>query len=391
MELFAVSPPGLEEMVATELRQLGIDGRVVHGGVEWTGDAPSMRRVNLHARIVARVLVRVAAFRARTFFELERHAGRLPWGSFVRTGANVQWRVTSRKSRLYHEGAIAERLQRALEAATGAKLAPGADQETEGEAGQLFIVRVERDAFTISADTSGALLHRRGYRQEIARAPLRENLAAALIAAAEWKGSEPLFDPFCGSGTIPIEAALIARRIPPGLANPDHVARAYAFEGWPDHDETAWRREVAAARAQILERAGVAIHGSDRSAAAIRAARSNAARAGVIDDIVYDVTAMKRARVPDGTGALVTNPPYGVRVTDDQAMRALYAELGEFVRDRLRGWRVVMLSPDEALERETRLGFIVISRTKNGGIPVRIVRAGRREDSGNGVESSRYD
>jgi len=390
-EFFAVSPPGVESIVAAELGRLGIAGRVVRGGVEWTGDVSSMRRANLHARTAARVLARAGVFRARTFFELERHAARVQWGRFVGSGSTVQLRVTSRKSRLYHEGAIAERLTRAIAASTGATAVVGADDEREGEAAQLVVVRVDRDVFTISADTSGALLHRRGYRQETALAPLRENLAAVLIEVAAWNGTEPLVDPFCGSGTIPIEAALLARRIPPGLANPEFAPRRYAFERWPGHDADAWDREVAAARAEIRDRAPCPIFGSDRSAAAIRAARANAARAGVASDIEFTVAAMARAPVPSGAGVLMTNPPYGVRVTVPEATRRLYSDLGRFVRERLGAWRVVMLSPGVALERETRLGFKAIAETRNGGIPVRIVLTGPQRGRENGGGPRRYD
>lgn len=371
--LFAIAPPGLEEIVGGEVRRLGHDAAVIAGGVEWDGEWEVLRAANLHLRTAARVLVRAGAFRARTFFELERYAARVPWSRFVGEGRRVLLRVTSKKSRLYHEGAIAERLYRSIADATGALAAGAADEETEGIESQLFIVRVNRDAFTISADSSGALLHRRGYRQAIARAPLRENLAAALIEAADWTRNAPLLDPFCGSGTIPIEAALRARRIAPGLANAEYAPRAFAFESWPGHDEAGWQAQVDRARSQILETAGATIRGSDMSAAALRAAESNARRAGVADDIEWTVSSMRDAPVPAGTGVLVTNPPYGVRVTTDYRTRALYSEFGEFVRERLKGWGVVMLSPDEALERATQLRFHMIAQTRNGGIPVRLV------------------
>jgi len=389
-EFFAVSAPGLEAVVAAELKGLGVNGEVVPGGVVWRGGIAGMRRVNLNVRTAARVLMRVCEFRARTFFELERHAARVPWSRFVGPGAPVQLRVTSRKSRLYHEGAIAERLARAVAESAGARVVERVTEE-EGDAAQLFVVRVNRDDFTVSADTSGALLHRRGYRQEVARAPLRENLAAALLEAAGWRGAAPLLDPFCGSGTIPIEAALMARRIPPGLANPEHRSRRYAFERWPEHDEAGWQREVEEARSGIREAAAVAIVGSDRSAAAVRAARGNAERAGVAGDIDFEVVAMSRAPVPAERGVLVTNPPYGVRVTVDEAMRRLYAEFGGLVRARMSGWRVVMLSPDAKLERETRLGFRVIAETRNGGIPVRLVEAGPQRGRENDGGPGRYD
>src|SRR5690606_2711512 len=198
----------------------------------------------------------------------------------------------------YHEAAIAERLAEAVtravpSAPVHAGAAPVDDNDVAAATSrvppQLFIVRVFRDRFTLSADTSGALLHRRGYRQATAKAPLRETLAAAMLLSSGWDGRAPLVDPFCGSGTIPIEAALLARRIPPGLAGPGHAPRRYAFQGWPDFDAALWDDVVARAREAILPATPAPILGSDRNGGAIRAARSNAARAGVDGDVAFDM------------------------------------------------------------------------------------------------------
>lgn len=255
--LYAVSPPGLESAVAAELRALGIRGEVVQGGIEFESDVAAMRLANLHLRCATRVLLRLGHFRARTFFELERHAARVPWSRVLTAGAHVALRVTSKKSKLYHERAIAERLHTAIEAATGARPTTATIDEEEGSAdAQLIVVRVLRDDFTISADSSGEALHRRGYRQAGGKAPLRESIAAALLHHAEWHGDRPLLDPFCGSGTIPIEAALLARRIAPGIACAGRSARAFAFTRWPAHDETAWQAQVEQARAALLSPPG---------------------------------------------------------------------------------------------------------------------------------------
>src|SRR5688572_26128189 len=171
-------------------------------------------------RTASRVIVRVAEFPARAFHELERRAARVPWERFVAPGAPAAFRVTCRKSRLYHSDAVAQRLHAAA-ARAGATVGVAAMEEgedeaalrTEGVGAQLFVVRLLHDVVTISADSSGALLHRRGYRQAIGRAPLRETLAAAMLLASGWRPDRPLVDPLCGSGTIAIEAALLARRI----------------------------------------------------------------------------------------------------------------------------------------------------------------------------------
>ena len=372
LNIFAIAPPGLERVVAGELKQIGIPGTAIQGGVEWKGDFQQLRRANLYLRTASRVVVRVAEFRARTFFELERHAAKVDWRSYLSTSKPVLLRVTSKKSKLYHEGAIAERLLRAIREKTGAVAADKLDEDAIGANVQLFIVRVSRDEFTISADSSGALLHFRGYRQDIAKAPLRENLAASLIQLAGWDARTPLLDPFCGSGTIPIEAALIARNIPPALAMADRKPREFAFEHWPIHDRRAWETDIQHARGQIRNTAAP-IFGSDRDYGAIDAALANAERAGVNDIIRFAAAPLSAAPHPSDAGVLVTNPPYGVRVSEDTDLRNLYAALGRYMREELRGWRLVMMSADAQLEAQTRLALRVLAETKNGGIAVRVV------------------
>jgi putative N6-adenine-specific DNA methylase len=377
MDLFAVTAPGLEGVCAAELRDLGIDGVPVDGGVAWRGDAVSMYRANLESRTASRVVCRVGSFRARTFPELERHAARLDWARFLPTDRVVGLRVTCRKSRLYHAGAVAERIAGVLPAGVGALTGPaGAGEDAvDGADSQLVVVRFFRDVCTVSVDASGVLLHQRGYRQALARAPLRETVAAAVLLAAGWRGDTPLLDPMCGSGTIAIEAALLARRIPPGMASPGFVPRPYAFKAWPLFDARAWGAVVEAARGRTLPAAPVAIRGSDRDAGAIAAARSNAERAGVTHDVEFERRAVSAVVPPAGVGHVLTNPPYGVRVGDRRALRDLYAALGELSAARLAGWTVAFLSADPRLDAATGLSLEALLATRNGGIPVRLMAA----------------
>ena len=369
LSCFAVAAPGLESLVADELRGL----QAFHpleladpepGGIGFHTGRRGLYAANLHLRIASRVLVRVGTFHAAAFHELERHAARLPWTEFIAPGRPVAFRVTSKKSRLYHQDAVAERLV----AAAGAPAAGPAETPQE------FVVRLFRDECTVSADASGELLHRRGYRQAVARAPLRETIAAAMLLAVGWDGSTPLVDPFCGSGTIPIEGALLARRIAPGLVRADRSS-GFAFQSWPELDARAWREEVDAARAEVRPGAEVPIVGSDRDAGAVAAARENATRAGVAADATFERRALSDAAPPDGAGVgmLVTNPPYGVRVGDQAAVRDLWARFGQVVHERFGGWTAALLSPDPALDRQTRLRLAERFRTRNGGIPVRLV------------------
>lgn len=378
-DLFAVAAPGLEPLVAQELGMLGVaELRVEAGGVAWRGGLPELARANLWLRTASRVLARVGRFHARALGELERRAAHLPWERFLAPGRAVQIRVTSRKSRLYHQGAIAERVGRALEAVTGIppEAGTGGDHTEIPADRQLLVVRFLRDECLVSIDTSGALLHRRGYRLAPAKAPLRETLAAAVLLAMGWDGHLPVLDPFCGSGTIPIEAALLARRIAPGLR------RSFAFEQWPGSDPAVLEQERAQAQRQVLEAAPAPIHASDHDPGAIRAARANAERAGVADDIVFGCRSVAELAPLPGPGLLVTNPPYGRRVGDRRRLARPYATLGRALRQTLPGWEAAILAPVatpaavfDALARASGLVFREVMRTRNGGIAVRLLGA----------------
>ena len=380
MDLFVITAPGLAPLAADELRLLGIQKLEIEpAGVSFTGTLTQMYAANLWLRTASRVVARVATFRASAFHELERSSRKIPWETYVQAGRPVRFRVTCRKSRLYHSDAVAQRLAEAVERRIGSGAVDLAsnvsdsdetDDETRdaGAGAQLFIVRFLHDTCTISADTSGPLLHLRGYRQALAKAPLRETLAAAMLLGVGWKPQVPLIDPMCGSGTIPIEAALLARRVPPGLE------RRFAFMEWPEFEADSWSRLIDAARAEMLPSCPVPIHGSDHIGGAIFAATQNAQRAGVTDDVDLRTAALSSLIPPPGEGWVVTNPPYGLRVGGDStALQGLYAQLGRVLRLRCPGWQVAMLSVDTALEAAVNLGFREVLRTTNGGIPVRLV------------------
>jgi putative N6-adenine-specific DNA methylase len=371
IDCFAICAPGLEPLLHDELTELSIACEAIPGGVAWRGSSSTIALANLWSRLATRVVARIGNFRARTFFELERHAKKIEWDQYVRPQGAVRFRVTCRKSKLYHSDAVAQRFQEAVARRIGGAVtvAEAGDDDADAEsAAQLFIVRFDRDVCTVSADTSGALLHRRGYRQAVAKAPLRETLAAAMLRGAKWMGRAPLVDPLCGSGTIAIEGAMIARRIPPGLD------RDFAFLMWPGADTARWEELLAHGRAQILKSSPVRIAASDRDAGAIAAARSNAERAGVTGDIEFAEQAVSAAAaLPGGPGALITNPPYGERLGDSDAIRNLYAQMGNTARKNFAGWTFGMLSPDASLDAQTKLPLAERFKTTNGGIPVRFV------------------
>ncbi len=317
------------------------------------------------------MIARVGEFEARHFADLERHARAQPWSRWLSAARPVRLRVTCKKSKLYHSGAVAERITNAIAHTLGrapeAAAASAGDDDDSGDA-QLVIVRLLHDHCTVSMDSSGALLHRRGYRLATAKAPMRETLAAALLAASEWPGDAPLVDPMCGAGTIAIEAAMLARRMAPG------ARRDFAFMHWPAFDAALWKRMLDKARDRELPRATAPILASDRDAGAVAAAQANAERAGVASDLEITRTALSGIAPPASPrGWLITNPPYGVRVGDRKALRDLYAQLGNVARRSCAGWTIALLSASVELERQLQVPMTVAVKTRNGGVPVRIV------------------
>ncbi len=371
-DLFAVCQPGLEKFVAGELRSLGIvHPRPVHGGVEFSGFLTHVYRVNLWSRTTERVLLRLREFRAESFRELHHKAARTAWEEFLTPGCEVSIRATCRKSILMHTGGVAERIVNGISDRLGrpSRLIT-TDEENKSARPNFIVVRIVDDRCLISLDTSGALLHFRGYRQATAKAPLRETLAAAMILSSGWTSDRSLLDPFCGSGTIPIEAALIARRIAPGRR------RSFAFMEWQKFDRAVWNALLDQAESAACDHVPASIQGSDRDAGAIEASRSNADRASVLDDIEFSQRAMS-ALEPLGVGDVITNPPYGQRVGGAGAhgdVRNLYAQLGKVLQAKCAGWRVAMLSSDVHWEYSTGLKFEPIARFNNGGIKVRFVQ-----------------
>jgi putative N6-adenine-specific DNA methylase len=368
---FVITAPGLEQLAAAELTALGITPASTEpGGVSFDGPHGTMYRANLHLRTASRVVARVGELDARHFTDLERAVKRQPWREALSAELPVRLRVTCRKSRLYHSDAVAERIAAAIAHALGAAPAKAGadDDDATDEDAQLVIARLLHDRCTLSVDTSGALLHRRGYRLQTAKAPLRETLAAAMLIASGWTGDAPLVDPMCGAGTIPIEGALLARRIAPG------ARRGFAFMRAPSFDAALWSRMLEKARDRELPRAPAPIVASDRDAGAVAAALANAERAGVAGDVEITRRAISGLAPPSAVhGWLVTNPPYGLRVGERKALRDLYAQLGNVARRRCDGWTVGLLSASAELERQLRMPLEVALRCRNGGVAVRMV------------------
>ena len=371
---FAIVAPGLEEAARREVAGLpdARDVVALAGGVEWTGPPSSGARANLWLRIATRVVARVGSVEAREFGKLRHRAAGLPWANFAASGAKLAIRASTTRCRLYHTGALAETA--ALAVADAVKTARVAtDEETPD---LEILVRGEEDRFTFSVDASGERLHRRGARIEAGAAPLRETLAAGLLALAGWTPHQPLVDPTCGAGTIVIEAGAQLLDRAPGLT------RRFAVEGWPIFRSPEGIQSLAIVRLEAERRAETAaagaattqlvpIVGSDRDPRAIESARRNAERAGVDRFVTFACRDFGDARPPAPSGLVVANPPYGRRLGDPRAAARLYRDLGRGLRAHFSGWRAAVLVPGR-LDAGRALGLLVSEQfaLRNGGLPV---------------------
>jgi putative N6-adenine-specific DNA methylase len=361
--LFAVAPPGLEPALMAEAVALGFKARRVEGGVELEGLAGLHQEANLRLRTASRVLLRLGHFQAPDMGALVRELSALDLSGVWNRKDTPKLSVTAHGSRV-PASAVPEAAARAWRLPSVGKA--GALDE-EGTEGLTLLVRLDGPECTVSADTSGDPLHRRGYRQEIGRAPLRETLAAGILELAGYDGVEPLVDPMCGSGTFLIEGAWRSMRRAPGLE------RSFAFEQFPRFDEMAWANRRDRVRAEALPMPRGPLYGFDINAGALGTARRNARRAGLTLTLERRDVKTLEAPVP-GPGLVVANPPYGKRVGEGGELPALYRALGATLRRAFRGWRAALLVPDDdALIRELGLKDLKNQLVRNGGIRCRLL------------------
>lgn len=357
-EIFLIVVPGLEQFLAAEAREAGfVVTKVDRSGVTLRGGWDEVWRANLTLRGATRVLVRLASFRAMHLAQLDKRASRLPWAEWLRPDVPVRVEATCRKSRIYHDGAAIQRVDNALVAA---------GMTVHHEAAMVIKVRIEDDLCTVSLDTSGESLHKRGLKQQVNKAPMRETLAALFLRACGYDGSQRVYDPMCGSGTFVIEAAEIAAGLLPGRA------RSFAFEQLASFDAERWQAMRDAAPAALSEEPR--FFGSDRDAGAVRMSEANAERAGVAAMTRFALAPIGEAVAPDGEpGIVIVNPPYGGRIGNRKLLFGLYAAFGERMKTAFRGWRVGMITTDGGLAKATGLAWSDIGGTvDHGGQKVRL-------------------
>jgi putative N6-adenine-specific DNA methylase len=356
-QCFAVCGPGLEPLVTNELVGLGIRrSHALTGGVTFDATSRQLYAANVWLRTATRVLVRIGRFRARDFAQLELGSASIDWDYWLPRGRALSVRVSTTRSRLYHTTAIEQRLRRVV----GSEGDPGND-------GQLLVVRLADDHATISIDASGDPLYKRGWRRATTKAPLRETLAASMVLAAGWQPDATLVDPFCGSGTIAIEAALIAGGVAPG-AN-----RSFAFQAWPSFEPGTYASVLATVHGH--DQTSAPIIARDRDAGAVETTLANAERAGVASRIdARRASVSELGDVADTrAGWIITNPPYGKRVSKGDDLRDLFARFGDVARAHLAGWHVGLLVADARATGHARIAWHEQFQTRNGGIPVSYV------------------
>jgi putative N6-adenine-specific DNA methylase len=357
-EIFLVAAPGLETALAEEAKAAGFKApKAVKGGVSLAGGWPEVWRANLELRGPARVLVRIASFRAMHLAQLDKRAHKVPWGEFLRADAPFRVEASCKASRIYHEGAASQRIAQAIRDVVGAPM--------EDEAEVAIKARIDDDLCTISIDTTGESLHKRGHKAAVAKAPMRENLAALFLRQCGYVGNEPVLDPMCGSGTFVIEAAEIALGLPPGRS------RRFAFEQLATFDNAVWQRMRAGGQTKTPGPA-IRFYGRDRDAGAIRMSRANCERAGIA--AITDFASLDLADVtppPGPPGLVIVNPPYGTRIGEKKALLPLYRKFGETMRSRFSGWRVGVITNDAELARACGLPFApAFGPVSHGGLRV---------------------
>lgn len=336
---------GLEAVLKKEIYDLGYEIQEVSDGrVSFIGDAEAICRANIYLRTAERVLIQVGKFKATTFEELFQGVKSLPWEEYIPADGKF-WvkKASSVKSKLFSPSDIQSIAKKAMVE----RMKQHYDTEWFSEDGAPYPVRIFllKDEVTVTLDTSGDSLHKRGYRTMTSRAPLTETLAAALLLLTPWRPDRILVDPFCGSGTFPIEAAMIAAGIAPG-AN-----REFTAEQWTNLiDKKLWYECVREAEEAVNTDIEVDIQGYDIDGDVIRAARENAKRAGVDGLIHFQQRPVEELHHPKKYGFIVTNPPYGERLEEKSALPALYGQIGAAYRG-LDSWSMYLITGYEDAER----------------------------------------
>lgn len=369
LRCFASVPRGAEEIAAAELERLDIQGAVAgRGGVSFETDRSGLYKANLWLRTASRVLVWLAEFPCAAPDELYAGVHAIGWHEMLTPEMTLAVDCTLRDSAMTHSGFVALKTKDAIVDRIRAECGGSRPSVDTASPDVRVNIHLAKNLCTVSLDSSGAPLDRRGYRLERTEAPLRETLAAAVIAQTGWDGGIPLADPMCGSGTIPIEAALMAGRVAPGLR------RSFGFQRWRDFDARLWDSLVDEAKKGIQRLPAGLITGYDRDGKALVLARRNAEAAGFEGQVHFFHAAMEEFAPEGDKGVVVINPPYGKRLGEEDDLRELYCRIGDIMKQRCRGWTGFVLTGN--LELAKYIGLKASRRFVffNGPIECRLLR-----------------
>ena len=345
---FAATAPEAEAVCHRELSGLALsvqDSIAVTGGVEFKGCLQDCYLANLHLRTANRILMRIHNFKASGFDQLESKTAQIPWELYLPPGSSPQIHTTTRHCRLYHTDAICERL---LKSISQHAIIETYSRERSGESllEPKIFVRGMDDRFTISIDSSGEHLHKRGLKLHSGRAPLRETIAAAALLRSGYRGTEPVIDPMCGTGTFSFEAALMAKNIPPGWF------REFAFMGWPSFRPQKWEYLRRQCRSHFTEFRMPTIFASDNDPSACRRLEKSLTKNSLADVVKVDnqdFFDLIPGDVTDQTGLVAINPPYGKRLENRAKSEQMFIKICARLKQEYKGWKVILISPNRHL------------------------------------------
>ncbi len=346
IELIATATFGLEAVVKREIMDLGFQViRSEDAKITYQGSFEAIARSNIWLRCADRVLIKMGEFRAETFTELFEATKALPWEEWIPEDGKFTVNGTSVKSKLF---SISD-CQKIIKKAIVERLKQTYPLDYFSETGPVYSIRMTllKDIVTLAIDTTGPGLHKRGYRKADVAAPIKETLAAAMIKLSFWRPDRTLIDPLCGSGTIPIEAAMIGKNIAPGLN------RSFVSETWPRIPSEVWKSERTAAYKAIRSDISLKIYGSDIDPRAVSAARVNAVEAGLSDDIVFRRHSVSDLGINDDYTVIVTNPPYGERIGERNSILGIYGDLN-YRMSKNKTWSLYVITSDKTFEKNMK-------------------------------------
>ncbi|MBW4647732.1 MAG: class I SAM-dependent RNA methyltransferase [Kastovskya adunca ATA6-11-RM4] len=367
-QYFATVARGLEPIAAQELERLGAkEVRPDFTGVHFAGDSALLYRVNLWARTLFRVLVPIREFTCPNADKLYQEVQKIAWEEYLQPDNTLAVNSTGGNRQLNHTHFTALQVKNAIIDQQRQQFGKRSSIDTQNP-DVLVNTHIHQARCVISLDSSGDSLHRRGYRPAVGLAPLKETLAAALLEMAEWEPSLPFFDPMCGSGTLPLEAALKGLNIAPGLF------RQFGFETWQNFDKSLWEQLRLEAKASQKTELEALISGSDRDADILSQARDNAQRCGVVSQVTFTHAELSQVEAPADKGVIICNPPYGERLGDVQELGALYKLLGDVFKQRFKGWTAFVLTGNKELAKKVGLKASRRIPVYNGSLPCTLLK-----------------